>query len=499
MLTLLIAVPLIGAIIVLLAGRVNPLGARVVALITTVIDLQIAYLIAAQTRWHTLAVDHAWIPEFGVHYSLLADWISAVLVLLTTFLGVVAVAVSWREIKTRVASFHVWVLLLQVGVMLVFLSQDFMLFYLGWELMLIPMLFIIGAWGFGRKEYSAFKFVLFTFTGSIFMLSSILFLYFKHWSQFHTASFEYADLQRLSLTSVEQWWVLLGFLIGFGVKVPLFPLHTWLLDAYPNAPTAGSLLLSGILSKTGIYGIWRITFPVAPDAIHSFVPVLITLALIGIFYGAFSAFSQHDLKRLIAYSSFSHVNFILIGIFLGTSKSETGAVIQMVTHGVTTAALFLIAGMLQNKLRQRDFEGMGGLWAKAPVTGAFLLFFCFAALGLPGTGNFIGELYIIGAAFQANWWLGSALAFAVFLAAIYSLQYFTRTMHGPLTPNAVDLHDSDKRENLVLGVLAALLILTGFVPSLVTQPLNLLFSTSKTKPEVAMLSPRSVSDGRVDQ
>lgn len=472
MLTLTLIIPLVGILFVLLAGRVHATGARVAALITTVISLQVSYLLAAQARYSIVSVDRLWIPSFGVHFSLQADWIAAIFVLLTALLTVFAVAVSWKEVRERVTSFHVWLLLLQVGVTLVFLSRDLMLFYLGWELMLIPMLFLIGSWGTGRKEYAAFKFVLFTFTGSIFMLSSFFYVYFRHLQQTGEATFQLDSLLLTQLTSPERWWVFLGLLIGFGVKAPIIPLHTWLLDAYPNAPTAGSLLLSGILSKTGVYGLFRIAGPLGgQEVFEQFRPVLIILALVGIFYGAWIALSQRDIKRLIAYSSFSHVSFILLGIFVANDLGFKGGVLQMVCHGLGTAGLFLIAGSVQDRLRLREFENLGGLWRHAPVMGAFLLFFSFASLGLPGTGNFVGELYIIAGALSYHWVVGALAALAVLWAAIYSLRLFTGIMHGPEPVLVEPFPDSDNRENLILTALAALLILLGLFPGLITAPL----------------------------
>lgn len=473
MLTLLLIIPIIGVVFTLLAGRVHPTGARVAALISTVATLQISYLVAAQTRLQTLQLDRLWIPSFGVHFALRADWVSALMVLLNALLMVFAVAASWKEIRERVTGFHVWLLLLQLGVTLVFLSRDLMLFYLGWELMIIPMLFLIGSWGTGRKEYSAFKFVLFTFAGSIFMLASMLYLFFRHTSETGRASFFMDDLLKMQLTSTEQCWVFVGFLIGFGVKAPLLPLHTWLTDAYPNASTGGSLLLSGVLSKTGIFGLFTIAIPFAPEAFAmQWKPILVWLSVAGIFYGAWCAFSQRDIKRLIAYASFSHVSFILLGIFTGSTQGFSGGILQMVSHGISTAGFFLIAGAVQDRLQTREFPSLGGLWRTAPAMGAFMLFFAFASLGLPGTGNFVGELYIIAAALNYHWVVGALASLAVLFAAIYSLKLFTGIFHGAEPVTARDFTDTDNRENLLLTCMAALLILLGFFPSLITAPLQ---------------------------
>lgn len=472
LIALLLLTPLVGALLVAMAGRVSSGAARVTTTLAMALDLVFAYILLQQAP---VGVRLSWIPSFGVHLSLQADWLSALLIFLTCSLGLVATAISWREIASRVTSFHVWLLILQFGVMIVLLARDLMLFYLGWELMLLPVLFLIGGWGSGRKEYSAFKFVLFTFTGSIFMLASFLYVYWAYaQANGGTYTFELSELINTRLSPREQWWVFTGLLIGFGVKIPLIPLHTWLLDAYPNAPTAGSLLLSGILSKTGVYGLYRFAMPFAPDVFADFVPLLLALAYVAIFYGAWCAFSQLDLKRLIAYSSLSHMGFIVLGVLLQNGAGFAGAVLQMINHGFTTAALFIVAGIIQQRMRTRDFDMLGGLWAKAPALGGFLLFFCLASLGIPGTGNFIGELFIVGGAFQESWLLGALAALGVFFGAAYSLRLFTATMHGPTSALAADVSvESDARENLLLGALAAALLIVGFGPRLITAPLHL--------------------------
>lgn len=490
MLTLTLLIPIAGILFVFLAGRVHATGARVAALITSVLSVNAAYLLAAQTRLSVIDVDKAWIPSFGVHFALRADWIAALFVLLTAILTVFAVAVSWKEVKQRVTSFHVWLLVLQVGVTLVFLSRDLMLFYLGWELMLIPMLFIIGAWGTGRKEYSAFKFVLFTFTGSIFMLAAFLYIYYQHYTQHGVLTFHFDQLANTALSATQKSWLFLGLLVGFAVKVPLVPLHTWLIDAYPNSPTAGSLLLSGILSKTGIYGLFRIAEGFGQEVFLDFRPLLIILAIIGIFYGGWIAYHQSDIKRLIAYSSLSHVNFILLGIFISSDLGFKGGILQMVTHGLATAALFLIAGSVQNRIGSREFANLGGLWKQAPILGAFLLFFAFASLGLPGTGNFVGELYIIGAALEYHWIAGGLASLAVLLAAIYSLRLFTGIMHGPQPATVTEFPDADRRETLLLSTLAACLIVLGFFPGLITAPLP----TKGPLPEPIVMTEDNISN-----
>lgn len=467
-------VPVIAALVVGLAARLSNTAVRITALVAMLADLVLAAVLFISVKDGALGGSHAWMPSFGVNFSLYADGLSAILILLTAVLGVVAVLISWDEIEVRAGSFHMWLLLLQTGILLVFTARDMMLFYFGWELMLIPMFFIIGGWGHEDKLRAAVKFLLFTFTGSIFMLLSLLYLYAQHYHATGTASFGLPELIKTgaALSVREQILVFFGLFIGFAVKVPLFPLHTWLPDAHTQAPTAGSLILAGLLLKTGTYGLLRVAIPLVPQGALALAPLAISCALVGIFYGALVAFAQRDLKRLIAYSSISHLGFVVLGIFVANSAGVQGAVLQMVNHGLATGALFLIAGMLQHRTHTRLFENFGGMWARIPVIAAFLLFFSFATLGLPGTGNFIGELYVIGGAFTRNYALGGAAAFGVLFGAVYALRLFTGTMQGPVSERLKPMPDSNVTEGISLGVLAAALIIIGFFPSSVTDLLS---------------------------
>ncbi len=470
-LVLLLLVLVVGAVMCGLADRVGRAAVSWTALIVTLLDaaLGIGLLFAVASGPVVFRVP--WVPQVGMWFHLSADGLAAVMVLLTTVLGVVAVLISWEEIEQRTGAFHVWLLLLQVGVLLVFLSRDALLFYFGWELMLIPLFFIIGIWGHEDKQRAAYKFLLFTFGGSIFMLVALLYVYVQHAQQGLGLSFELDDLMRTKLTASEQWWVFLGLFIGFAVKVPLFPLHTWLPDAHTQAPTAGSLILAGVLLKTGVYGLMRIAMPLAPLATESFAPLVIALSFIGIYYGAIVAFAQRDFKRLVAYSSISHLGFVVLGLFVGNASGYQGAVLQMVNHGLATGGLFLLAGILQHRAHTRNLDIFGGLWGIAPAMGAFLLFFSFASLGIPGTGNFIGELYVIAGTFQLARVLGALCAFAVLLAAVYSLKLFVATMYGPVTRPWRNFKDLRLHEVIALGVLCIGLIGIGLYPKLVTSPL----------------------------
>ena len=471
LLVAIVLLPVIGALLCALAGRVSAKSARVTALAVAILELAISLPLYALIRVGPYSVNYAWNRYFGLSFFLTADGLATTLVTLTGVLTIIAVMISWHEIRERVASFHVWLLLLQTGILIVFLARDLLLFYFGWELMLIPMFFLIGVWGHEDKLYSAIKFFLFTFTGSIFMLVALLYVYFQHQQQTGTYSFALSDLLTTHLSAREQWWVFLGLFVGFAVKVPLVPVHTWLPDAHTQAPTAGSLILAGLLLKTGVYGILRIAQPIAPLGALAFTPLVIALALFGIYYGAIAAFAQRDFKRLVAYSSISHMGFVILGLFIGNAAGFQGAVLQMVNHGLATGALFLIAGMLQERTHTRKFDMFGGLWKQMPAMGGFLAFFALASLGIPATGNFIGELYVIGGAFSVNFALGALASLGVLFAAAYSLRIFVATMHGPEQGFFKNLADTDARENWALGILAAALLVVGFYPRVVTKPL----------------------------
>jgi NADH-quinone oxidoreductase subunit M len=467
----LLLIPLAGSVIVAISGRVDRVFPRWAALFTMFAGFAAAVFAMAQVAGGPLRANLPWIPAFGVSFNLYVDGLSAILVLLAWFIGILAVLISWNEIRERVAAFHVWLLLLQTGILLVFMARDMMLFYFGWELMLVPMFFLIGVWGHEDKLYSAIKFFLFTFAGSVFMLVSLLYVYFQHAAQTGNLTFDLTELMQTQLSGTEQWWLFLGLFVGFAVKVPLFPLHTWLPDAHTQAPTAGSLILAGLLLKTGVYGLMRVAIPLLPSGAAQFTGLAIALAVFGIFYGAIAAFPQRDFKRLVAYSSISHMGFVILGLFAGNSSGYQGAVLQMVNHGLATGALFLVAGMLQERTHTRSFEMFGGLWRQVPAMGGFLLFFAFASLGIPGTGNFIGELYVIAGAFYRNQALGVVTAFGVLFAAIYSLRLFLATMHGVESSSFKKLADTSPRENLILGSLAVPLVVIGLCPFLVTAPL----------------------------
>jgi len=454
---------------------------RWVALVATAAELLLGTMLfftfaqAGHSGKWLLVEDHAWIAQLGIRYSLGMDGISLLLVVLSALLFVMSVIVSWRSVKERVPLFHFMLLLMETGVLGVFLSTDLFLFYLFWEVMLIPMFFIIGIWGHGRRVYSAVKFFIYTVTGSLLMLLGIIGLYIVHGRQ--TGIYTFA-LDALAATNVEPstgLWLFAAFLVGFAVKVPVFPLHAWLPDAHTDAPTAGSVILAGIMLKTGTYGLLRIGFPLLPYAALSFLPVIFMVGLVGVFYASWVAFAQSDMKRLVAYSSISHLALVVIGIAAWNELSLAGSVLQMVNHGITTGALFIMVGMLDERAHTREMAAFGGLWAKAPAMSAFFLLFILSSLGLPGLNNFAGEFLIFVGLFREH----PVIAAAAFAGVVWTLAYLLRlaqkVLFGPVTDTgalAGEFPDLTAREYAVVVPLAVLVIAIGLYPSMLLRPLD---------------------------
>lgn len=381
-----------------------------------------------------IAEFHApWIPRFGISLHLAMDGLSLVLVLLAFGLGLAATAASWTEIRHRVGFFHFNLLLTLAGVVGVFLAMDLFLFFVFWEIMLVPMYLLINIWGHERRTHAAVKFFLFTQAGGLLMLVSILALGIAHVRTTGEASFDYFALLGTSLPAGTEVWIMLGFLAAFAVKLPAVPFHTWLPDAHTEAPTGGSVILAGLLLKTGAYGLLRFAIPLFPAASRAAAFWMMLLGLVGILYGAFLAFAQTDFKRLVAYSSIAHLGFVLLGIYAWNLQARQGAVMTMVAHGLSTGALFIVAGSLQERLRTRDMRRMGGLWRVAPRLGGIALFFAMASLGLPGLANFIGEFLVLFGAYRQAVPLAVIGALGVVTAAIYALALIQRTFHGPNT------------------------------------------------------------------
>src|SRR6184192_2552325 len=413
----------------------------------------------------------AWMPGFGISYHLGIDGISLLLVLLTTFLMPVALASAWHAIEDRWKEFVVTMLILETGMLGVFVSLDLFLFYVFWEAMLIPMYFIIGVWGGADRIYAAVKFVLYTMVGSVLMLVAILALYYQHGAATGTYTFDLPALTRWVLAPGRaQTLMFLAFALAFAIKVPLFPLHTWLPDAHVEAPTAGSVILAGVLLKMGTYGFLRFCLPLFPDASVDYGPFVYALAVIGIVYGALVSTVQPDLKKLVAYSSVSHLGFVILGIFTLTPQGLVGGVIQMVNHGLSTGALFLMVGMIYERRHTRLISEFGGLWAVIPAFSALFLIVSLSSLGLPGLNGFVGEFLVLLGAFTVNKWLAAVATTGIIFAAVYLLWMYQRVVFGEIRHDANRrLTDLTPREWAVLVPVLVLIVWIGVYPKAFTS------------------------------
>jgi len=474
----LVLVPLVAGLLAWLVGRRSDPAARLVALSGMGIDLGIVISLwvrfpgatagseaaASSSRW-VEQLDLRWIPELGIRIHLAVDGLSLLMISLTALLGVVAVAVSWTGIRKQVGLFHFQVLFALAGIMGVFLALDLFLFLLFWELMLVPTYFLIVIWGHENRRAAGLKFFLFTQSGGLLMLLSILGLHFLHGAQTGEYTFDALRLAGTNLPGAAGTLLMLGFFLAFAVKLPAFPLHPWLPDAHTAAPTAGSIILAGLLLKTGAYGLIRFAVPLFPEASARLAPWAMAMAVAGIIYGGFAAFGQSDMKRLIAYTSVSHLGFVLLGIYAGTPAALEGAVLLMVCHGVTTGALFALAGSVQDRLGTRDMASLGGLWTSTPRLAAMTLFFALAAMGLPGMGNFAGEFLVLLGVFATHVLPAVLAATAMVISVIYALTLVRRTVFGPARSTAASaVRDLGAPEMVVMGGLTLLILYLGLFP-----------------------------------
>lgn len=465
-LVLLILIPLLGAVLVWLAERWRCGLARGLSLVVLGLEAlllwQVPHEAPAGGLWWLQFQAH-WLPVLGISWHFALDGLSALLLWLTLFIGAVSVLASWRDIDQRVGFFYCNLLLSVAGIIGVFLALDLFLFFVFWELMLIPMVLLIAIWGHENRHYAATKFFIFTQASSLLMLVAILGLVFVQYGQTGVMSFDYADLLRLDMAPLPAFWLMLGFFIAFAVKLPMVALHTWLPDAHTEAPTAGSVLLAAILLKTGAYGLLRFALPLFPDASADFAPLAMGLGALGVLYGAKLAFAQHDMKRLVAYTSVSHMGFVLLGIYALNDLALQGAVMQMLAHGLSTAALFIIVGMVYARWHTRDLRELGGLWSLLPRLSGFTLLFALASLGLPGLANFVAEFLILAGAFQRDWPITLVALFGLVGAALYALLLVQRSLWGATAPQA-KTHDCSPREWGILASLALLLLVFGLHP-----------------------------------
>jgi NADH-quinone oxidoreductase subunit M len=407
-----------------------------------------------------------WMPTLGAAYHVGIDGISLLLVLLTTFLMPLALASAWGVIEDRLKEFMATMLILETGMLGVFVSLDLFLFYVFWEAMLIPMYFIIGVWGGPNRIYAAVKFVLYTMVGSLLMLVAILALYYQYGAATGRYTFDLPVLaQYVMAPGRAQDLMFLAFALAFAIKVPLFPFHTWLPDAHVEAPTAGSVVLAGVLLKMGTYGFLRFCLPLFPDASLAFGPVVWTLAVIGVIYGAWVSTVQPDMKKLVAYSSVSHLGFVMLGIFTFNQQGLVGGLIQMVNHGLSTGALFLMVGMIYERRHSRLIADFGGLWRIVPAFSALFLVVVLSSLGLPGLNGFVGEFLILVGAFQRSPWLAALATSGIIFAAVYLLWMYQRVIFGEVTRDANrGLTDLTTREWAVLVPVVTLIVWIGVYP-----------------------------------
>ena len=462
----LICIPLIAGILAAVSARWSDQAPRWISLLAMGTDLMLALPLWSSRnggeRW-LAAFNSNWIPSFGIHFHLALDGLSWLMLLLTFVLGIVSVLASWTEIREKVGFFHFNLMWVISGIASVFLAMDLFLFYFAWELMLVPMYFLIIIWGHERRVYAATKFFLFTQCSGLLMLISILALYFIHHQTTGIYTFEYSELLGTSLSGAAEMLIMLGFFAAFATKLPMVGLHTWLPDAHTEAPTAGSVILAGLLLKTGAYGLIRFVIPLFPRASHEFTPVVLVLAATGIIYGAVTAFSQTDLKRLVAYTSVSHLGFVLLGIYSWNALALQGAVMTMICHGLSTGGLFVLVGGLQERIHTRDLGRMGGLWAVAPRLSGAALFFSLASLGLPGMGDFIGELLVLLGSYRVNIAITVIASLGILASTFYALRMVERAFRGPNT-NRWSFADLKPREGVMIAVMIVGLLWLGLYP-----------------------------------
>ncbi len=487
---ILILFPLLAALILALLPRGNTGLIKGFALFAVLLEFAVSLALLLNFNPATSAMQfveqYSWVqlPQLSISFHVGVDGLSIWLVMLTTFLMVIAIPASFNGIKDRLKEYYIFFLILEAAMIGVFVALDLFLFYVFWEFTLIPMAFLIGIWGHERRIYAALKFILFTMSGSLLMLIAIIVLAFSQ----SPATFDWVALQKAAIPANMEPWLFAAFALAFAIKVPMFPLHTWLPDAHVQAPTAGSIILAGVLLKMGAYGFVRFNLTLFPNASHQFAPILITLAIIGIIYGAAVAAVQRDLKSLVAYSSVSHLGFIVLGIFAFNPQALSGAIMQMVNHGLSTGGLFLIVGMIDERRHTRLIAEFGGLAKVMPALAAFFLVVMLSSLGLPGLNGFVGEFLILLGAWRTNPAYAIFAATGVILAAIYLLWMYERVMQGQITNEKnMRLPDLSPREVVLLVALVLLIIALGVYPRLVLDPMQASIATILSKSALAGL------------
>ena len=463
----LILLPMIGGLAAWHLARINVSAARWLCIGVLGANLLWSLLIwlgfglagmPVELRYHA-----AWIPQIGAAFDLWMDGLSLLLIILTNLMGILAVASSWTAVHSRVGFFHFNLMILLGALVAVFLAYDLLLFYFAWEVMLVPLYFLIGIWGYERRIYATIKFFIFTQAGSLLMLLAIMVLYFQHGRQGGVYTFDAGALAGTGLSREMAMLLMLGFFAAFAVKLPAFPFHTWLPDAHTEAPTAGSVILAAVVLKAGAFGMLRFMVPLFPEAVAQFAPAAMTLAVVGIIYGAVLAFAQTDLKRLVAYTSVSHMGFVLLGVFSGSELALQGAVIVILAHGLSTGGLFILVGGLYERIHTRDMSRMGGMWAGVPRMGGVGALLSLASLGLPGLANFVGEFLVLLGVFKVSPLMAALASLGLVASAIYSLWMFQKVFHGPKLEDWT-MPDLAARECLVSVALIVPIVLLGVYP-----------------------------------
>jgi NADH-quinone oxidoreductase subunit M len=481
-LTIITFTPAVGAVLLLFYNRDHGRSIRAFALIITLLTFVFSLHLVAEFDSSSpdfqFGVKVPWVPSLGIDYAVGVDGVSLFLILLTAFLTPLAVLASW-SVHDRLKEYFVFMLLLETGMIGVFASLDLFLFYVFWEIMLVPMYFLIGVWGGERRIYAAIKFVLYTMVGSVLMLVAIIALYFMHGDATGTFTFSYPAIQsaiasgRMILSPNIELWLFLAFFLAFAVKVPLFPFHTWLPDAHVEAPTAGSVLLAGVLLKMGTYGLVRFNLPLFPHISHLLAPLISLLAIVGIIYGALVAMVQPDMKKLVAYSSVSHLGFIVLGIFSFTTQGMEGAIYQMLNHGVSTGALFLLVGVIYDRRHTRLIEEFGGLATPMPLFAASFLIVTLSSIGLPGLNGFVGEFLILLGTFGASRARAAVAAVGVILSAVYMLWMYQRVIWGEVNNERnATLPDLAGRERAMLIPVLIIAVWMGVYSNHFLRPMD---------------------------
>ena len=469
-LSLILFTPLAGVLVLLFVNKRNEDTIRLIANVTAFIGFLVSvplwFRYDSQNPAYQFVERASWIPSIGAQYYLGVDGFSTLLILLTTMMGSIAVLSSWTAITERVKEYYIFLLTLQTGMLGAFMALDFLLFFLFWEVMLVPMYFLIGIWGSDRRLYSAIKFFLYTLVGSVVMLLGILALYFSYQDPATgTHTFDITQFQQFNFDPGLQWWVFLAFFLGFAIKVPMFPFHTWLPDAHTDAPTAGSVILAAVLLKMGTYGFIRFSLPILPEASRAFVPMVVVLSIIGIVYGALVALAQKDWKRLVAYSSVSHMAMVMLGMFALNPVGITGSILQQLNHGISTGALFLIVGIVYERRHTREISEYGGLSKVMPVYATVFLIMTMSSIGLPTLNGFIGEVLILQGVFVADKIWAAFAASGIVLGAAYMLYLYQRTMFGKIeNPKNEKLVDLSGREFVTFAPLIVLAVWIGLYP-----------------------------------